>query len=136
MQTLKFAIAICDELDQICRKFIWGSNDGDKAIHKIDWAIITRLIDCGGLGVRPMHMMSTTAISTLSWCFMNNPSKLWVRVLRVMYSENRRGFGAFIVDGLLLILGEKWWPMLLSFRKVSILQLKMVSPLLFGMIFG
>ena len=96
MQTLKFPIAICDELDRICRKLIWGSNDGVKAIHKVNWGIVTRPIYCSGLGVRPTHMINMTAISKLSWCFMNEPSKLWVRVLRAKYSANRRGFGALI----------------------------------------
>ena len=74
-------IAVCDELDRICRKFISGSNDGDKGVHKVNWGTISRPIDCGGLGVRPTHMMNSATISKLSWRFMNEPSKLWVKEL-------------------------------------------------------
>ncbi|XVE48701.1 hypothetical protein DITRI_Ditri01bG0023300 [Diplodiscus trichospermus] len=56
MQTARLPATFCDELDRVCRNFVWGHDEGVKKIHLLDWGTLTRPMDCGGLGIRPFRL--------------------------------------------------------------------------------
>ncbi|OMO94452.1 reverse transcriptase [Corchorus olitorius] len=52
MQTMALPRSICNNLDKIIRNFLWGSSENFRKLHRINWNIITKPVDLGGLGIK------------------------------------------------------------------------------------
>ncbi|XVE72950.1 hypothetical protein DITRI_Ditri11bG0078600 [Diplodiscus trichospermus] len=55
MQTLKMPVALCQEIDKICRCFIWGHDGDTRKVHLVSWDTLCRPKEFGGLGIRQMR---------------------------------------------------------------------------------
>uniref|UniRef100_A0A6N2M5M2 Reverse transcriptase zinc-binding domain-containing protein n=1 Tax=Salix viminalis TaxID=40686 RepID=A0A6N2M5M2_SALVM len=82
----------CKEIEKICRRFIWGQTEGRDKIHLVNWKIICKPKEEGGLGLRKMDMMNKAFIMKLAWGMMQEKS-LWVKFLEDKYMNTSRGEG-------------------------------------------
>ncbi|CAN1219300.1 Putative ribonuclease H protein At1g65750, partial [Linum perenne] len=85
MQTTSLPIAICNIIDRKIRSFIWGSKEGARKIHLVNWESICKPKDQGGLGVRSAKELNQAFIMKLTWGLMKNTEALWVKVLKTKY---------------------------------------------------
>ncbi|GLT61795.1 hypothetical protein SLA2020_344770 [Shorea laevis] len=85
MQAMWLPSSIQKEIDRISRNFIWGSMDGQKKLHLINWETICQPRKQGGLGLRSAKDATIVAISKLNWRFHTKEGKVWREVLVKKY---------------------------------------------------
>ncbi|KAL4314705.1 hypothetical protein AHAS_Ahas15G0111800 [Arachis hypogaea] len=51
-QTMRLSLSVCDKIDQICRNFVWDSNNAGRKIHLVSWEKLCLPKKFGGLGFR------------------------------------------------------------------------------------
>ncbi|CAN1825156.1 Putative ribonuclease H protein At1g65750 [Linum perenne] len=49
MQTSLLPAYICEKIDQRIRNFIWGSDQGKRKVHLVNWDMICKLKELGGV---------------------------------------------------------------------------------------
>lgn len=85
MQTSKLPTSVCDEVERLCRDFIWGSTLEARKNHLISWDKICSPKENGGLGFRTLHTVNAAYLMKLGWGILTNRNALWVRVLCYKY---------------------------------------------------
>ncbi|CAL1375704.1 unnamed protein product [Linum trigynum] len=85
IQTSVLPAGICDYLDHKIRAFIWGSQEGRRRIHLINWEMICLPKDQGGLGLRNAWDLNTVYFLKLAWGILKQPGEVWVRVFKEKY---------------------------------------------------
>ncbi|CAN1161707.1 Putative ribonuclease H protein At1g65750 [Linum perenne] len=85
MQTAFLPVSLCDKIDRRIRGFIWGSKDGARKIHNVNWETVCRPKSLGGLGLRSARDLNKAFLMKLVWNLMSQPDELWVRVLLSKY---------------------------------------------------
>ncbi|KAL8468904.1 hypothetical protein ACS0TY_031925 [Phlomoides rotata] len=85
------------ELIQTQRNFLWGGCDNNSKIPWVKWENICREKSDGGLGI---------------WRFLNEPGRLWVRVIKARYggfvcSSLGAAVGVVAVGGIWFLAGGK-----------------------------
>lgn len=86
IQSMAVPASVCDEVEAICRNFIWGSSDTQRKCHRISWEKICKPKDQGGLGFRNMRLLNKSCLAKLAWQLANNPEKLWVKIMKFKYN--------------------------------------------------
>ncbi|KAK9169574.1 hypothetical protein Syun_001714 [Stephania yunnanensis] len=85
MQTSLLPKGLCDDLDKICRGFLWGSSNGSRKSSLVAWDKVCQPRKNGGLGMRNMYDMNRSFIMKLGWELITNPKALWVKLMRAKY---------------------------------------------------
>ncbi|CAN1782978.1 Putative ribonuclease H protein At1g65750 [Linum perenne] len=85
MQTVLLPASICDGIDRKIRNFIWGSVEGARRIHNINWETICKPKSLGGLGLRNARDLNKAFLMKIVWGLISHPSDLWERVLISKY---------------------------------------------------
>ncbi|CAN1153627.1 Putative ribonuclease H protein At1g65750 [Linum perenne] len=113
MQTAFLPASICDSIDRKIRNFIWGSVEGARKIHNINWDTVCKPKKLGGLGLRNARDLNRAFLMKIVWGLLERPNELWAKVLTSKYLKKtpaglalarKSGFSA-IWRGLL-----KVWP--------------------------
>lgn len=73
MQNMWLPQGICDELDKITRRFIWGSSDHN---HWMKWKTLTQRRHNRGLGIRTTWEANVAILGKHIWTMLHDPSKL------------------------------------------------------------
>lgn len=90
MQTSKLPSGICDKIDQLNRKFLWGGSEEERKMHLVAWDRVCRDKHEGGLGLRNKKWTNFALLGKLWWHLLTDGTKLWVQVLRDKYVNRRR----------------------------------------------
>lgn len=77
---------ICNSIDKWIRNFLWGSTLTKMRCHLVQWDVVTRLKDEGGLDIRTTKGMHMAFMTKLGWRFLMVHNKLWVKVMINKYS--------------------------------------------------
>lgn len=85
IQTSKIPASVCDDLERMCRDFIWGSTPDQRKNHLISWNTICSPKEEGGLRFRSLRMVNTAYMMKLGWELITKRDSLWVQVLRFKY---------------------------------------------------
>ena len=94
MQTCWFPATVCDDIDRLCRRFLWGSLDEGKGIHLVSWKSVTSPKKAGGLGLRTARDNNIVMLGKLVWSILSNEDKPWVKVLCDRYLHGGSLFDA------------------------------------------
>lgn len=86
MQTVSLPSFVCEAAESICRNFVWGSSDSNRKFHMISWEKICQPKEQGGLGFRNLKVLNKAYMTKLAWQLINNPYKLWVRIMKFKYN--------------------------------------------------
>lgn len=87
MHSTSLPASICDEVEKLCRDFIWGSTFESIKCHLVSWEFICRPKEEGGVGFRSLRMVNTCYMMKLGWDLIINGETLWVRVTRAKYNR-------------------------------------------------
>ena len=55
MQSTMLHVSLCTAIYKKVRRFIWGSSQGRKKIHLVNWDVVTQSKENGGLGIKKMR---------------------------------------------------------------------------------
>uniref|UniRef100_A0A151UFK2 Ribonuclease H protein At1g65750 family n=1 Tax=Cajanus cajan TaxID=3821 RepID=A0A151UFK2_CAJCA len=78
--------SVCDEVDRLCRSFLWGESNNQRRYHAIGWSTVCQPKEHGGLGLRSMRNVNTAYMMKNCWSLITEPHKLWVQVVRSKYN--------------------------------------------------
>ena len=82
MQTSLLLKKVCDTMDSLCRRFLWGAVDNNHKVHLVAWNKVCHQKTSSGLGLRYAKDVNLAFLSTLGWGLIHNHDELWVQVLR------------------------------------------------------
>ena len=85
MQSNKLPKMLCNNIDKTVKNFIWGSSKDERKLHLINWEIMTKGKDMGGLGIRSMQKMSLAFMAKLRWRLLLAKNELWAQILHSKY---------------------------------------------------
>nr|KYP43190.1 Putative ribonuclease H protein At1g65750 family [Cajanus cajan] len=99
MQTLWLPQAVCNRIDQACRRMLWAKSDCARFWSPVSWDVVTQPLTFGGLGVREARRVNVSLLGKLIWDLLTAPQKPWVHILSNIYlhgesilcAQNRRG---------------------------------------------
>lgn len=92
MQSTVLPSGTCDEIDKLCRNFIWGGDENHRTVHLISWSNLCKPKDAGGLGLRSTRAANSAFLMKGPWNFCTKPDTLWVSLLRNKYKCEWRDF--------------------------------------------
>ncbi|KAL4300536.1 hypothetical protein AHAS_Ahas17G0210700 [Arachis hypogaea] len=81
MQTMKLLLNVCDRIDSIYRKFIWGGANLVNKPHFLSWGKICSPKSQGGLGFTPARVLNKAIMMKLDWKLVHDREALWVKVM-------------------------------------------------------
>ncbi|CAN1812312.1 Putative ribonuclease H protein At1g65750 [Linum perenne] len=85
MQTALLSVSLCDKIDRKIRNFIWGSSEGVRKIHNVNWDTVCKPKDQGGLGLRSARDLNKAFLMKLAWSLVSRPNEFWAKVLITKY---------------------------------------------------
>ena len=87
MQTTVLPAGLCEDIDKIIRRFLWGYNNSNKKIHHVSWLKVCCPKSEGGLGIKPTRLVNQAFMIKLGWRIIKNPQALWVRIITAKYIQ-------------------------------------------------
>ena len=81
---------ILDGIDRVNRNFLWGSNDHARKMHWVNWDVVTKPKEAGGLGLQSAKGRNTALLANLNWRFHLEKSSMWAKVLKFKYCTQQR----------------------------------------------
>ncbi|CAN1790226.1 Putative ribonuclease H protein At1g65750 [Linum perenne] len=87
MQTTLLPVEICNAIDKKIWDFIWGSFNGERKMHMINWETICIPNNQGGLGLRSARELNQAYLMKLVWGLIKNPTELWADLLISKYMK-------------------------------------------------
>ncbi|XP_031116716.1 uncharacterized protein LOC116020380 [Ipomoea triloba] len=80
---------VISRLERLSRDFIWGAVDGERKCNLINWQTVLQPKESGGLGIRSLEPTNRAYLAKLGWRFLNDEDSLWVKILKVKYTNGR-----------------------------------------------
>lgn len=80
--------SINNNIESMCARFWWGTNEKDKKIHWKNWSSLKRPKCDGGLGFRELTSFNKALLAKQVWRIMDNPNSLVARVLKARYFKH------------------------------------------------
>ncbi|CAN6571026.1 unnamed protein product [Malus baccata var. baccata] len=88
MNLFKFPSTLCNELDALISKFLWGQKKGENRIHWVSKEILGGSKQEGGLGLRCFTDFNDALLAKQCWRLLSDPNSLWAMVLKARYFPN------------------------------------------------
>ncbi|KAI4324191.1 hypothetical protein L6164_023748 [Bauhinia variegata] len=79
---------VLNEIKRIQRRFLWRHGLEEGKIHYVSWNTICQPKQCGGLGIRGLHLMNVACFLKAGWRMKENTNELWKQVIRGKYGRN------------------------------------------------
>ncbi|XP_059629952.1 uncharacterized protein LOC132272900 [Cornus florida] len=81
-------IAVINQIQKMCRDFVWGSRENMNKLHLLSWNMICRPKDEGGLGIRKLKDLQVTSQCVLAWDFLLSKDRLWISWFHHKYTTS------------------------------------------------
>ncbi|XP_061993546.1 uncharacterized protein LOC133711437 [Rosa rugosa] len=75
----------CEDLDQMCARFWWGTTLDKKKIHWKTWNALCNLREEGGLGFRSLTNFNSAMLAKQAWRVIHYLNSLIVRIYKAKY---------------------------------------------------
>ena len=90
MQSNSLPNKILNGIDRVNRNFLWGSSEHKRKMHWVNWEVVTKPKESGGLGLQSAKGRNTALLAKLNWRFHTEKDALWAKVLRFKYGSRQR----------------------------------------------
>ncbi|CAN1798018.1 Putative ribonuclease H protein At1g65750 [Linum perenne] len=91
MQTACLPVTLCHKIDRKIRYFIWGSSNGVRKLHNVNWETVCKPKSMGGLGLQSARELIQAFLMKVAWGLITKPDELWASTIISKYlvrSEN------------------------------------------------
>lgn len=78
----------CSEVNALIADFWWGTNADRRREHWKRWDTLTLAKPIGGLGFRELQTFNKALLTKMAARVMEEPSTLWVRIIKSLYFPN------------------------------------------------
>ncbi|PKI71624.1 hypothetical protein CRG98_007947 [Punica granatum] len=78
MHIMKLPASVNQDIDRMCRNFIWGHSTDTRKVHLVRWDTITRPRAVGGLGLKRIEDYDTASLAKLGRGLLTRADDLWV----------------------------------------------------------
>ncbi|XP_024178242.1 uncharacterized protein LOC112184205 [Rosa chinensis] len=85
MSVFQLTKNFCDDLEQMCARFWWGSTLDKRKIHWKTWTALCSPKEEGGLGFRSLTEFNRAMLAKQAWRILTNPSSLIARIYKAKY---------------------------------------------------
>ncbi|XP_062010699.1 uncharacterized protein LOC133727086 [Rosa rugosa] len=85
MSVFQLTKCFCEDLEQMCARFWWGSSLDKRKIHWQSWDALCNPNEEGGLGFRSLSEFNSAMLAKQAWRIINNPSSLIARLYEAKY---------------------------------------------------
>ncbi|CAN1175298.1 Putative ribonuclease H protein At1g65750 [Linum perenne] len=100
MQTAVLPVATCEAIDRKIKNFVWGSSDEARKVHLVAWETVCTPKEEGELGLKSARFLNRAYMNKLAFKFLQEPEKLWVKVLQSKYFKETTGGAVNMVMGM------------------------------------
>ncbi|XP_058784773.1 uncharacterized protein LOC131659623 [Vicia villosa] len=85
MSCYKLPETVCHEIEAMIAKFWWGSREGEKKVHWMNWEKMARAKEAGGMGFRGISAFNTSLLGKQYWRILTNGDSLLGRIFKSRY---------------------------------------------------
>lgn len=75
----------CEDLQQDCAKFWWGSSLDNRKIHRKNWDALCAPKVVGGLGFHNLYAYNLAILAKQPWRIISTPSSLIAQLYKTLY---------------------------------------------------
>ncbi|KAL0928589.1 hypothetical protein M5K25_000490 [Dendrobium thyrsiflorum] len=86
-------LGILNELDKLCRSFIWNKQDGKLGLHFVSWNNLCKPVRAGGRGLRSCASVVGPLRAKLAWKITQDKDSLLFKILGAKYGMKCGGIG-------------------------------------------
>lgn len=65
------------EVNKLLAKFLWGSKDQSRPMHKVKWEECCKSLDEGGLGINSVDLKAKVAAFRNVWHLLSGVENIW-----------------------------------------------------------
>ena len=76
----------CEDLEQMCARFWWGSTLDHRKIHWKRWNVLCNPKEAGGLGFQSLSNFNSAMLAKQTWRVVDNPESLIARIYKEILS--------------------------------------------------
>ncbi|XP_061998976.1 uncharacterized protein LOC133716286 [Rosa rugosa] len=85
MSVFQLTKSFCDDLEQMCASFWWGSALDKRKIHWKTWNVLCNPKEDGGLGFRSLSNFNSAMLAKQAWRLLTDPLSLIARLYKAKY---------------------------------------------------
>ncbi|XP_025702516.1 uncharacterized protein [Arachis hypogaea] len=93
MQHMRIPKGICQKMEKMQRRFIWGDTPNQKRMHHVNWQTLCLPKNQGGMGLRRLNLVNDVFLMKLVWRLLTEPNNLWAQVFYHKYIHSRENSG-------------------------------------------
>ncbi|XP_050211481.1 uncharacterized protein LOC126661668 [Mercurialis annua] len=95
MNCFKFPKSLIREIERLCCRFWWGSEDGNNKIHWARWKTLCEPKCLGGLGFKDLECFNKSLLAKQGWRIFKKPDCVLAKILKHRYFKD----GSFLTAG-------------------------------------
>ena len=115
MSCFKLPLGLCNDIEAMIRKFLWGQWGDRRKIHWKKWETLCKPKSKGGLGFRELNKFNEVMLAKQVWRLVHDTDSLFYRVFKAKYFLTGTIFYAKVGPG------SYAWRSILKARKVILL---------------
>ncbi|KAJ9708505.1 hypothetical protein PVL29_000510 [Vitis rotundifolia] len=115
MSLFRIPNSVARRLEKLQRDFLWGGGNLERRAHLVNWEMVCRDKEKGGLGIRKLNLLNRALLGKWVWRFACAKEEFWKQVLIAKYGQEdfdwrtKKAAGAFGVGVWKEILKEAGW---------------------------
>ncbi|CAN1822367.1 Putative ribonuclease H protein At1g65750 [Linum perenne] len=79
IHTSCLSVLLCDKIDRKIRNFIWGSSNGVRKLHNVNWETVFKPKSLGGLGQQSARELNKAFLMNVVWSLISRSDDLWAK---------------------------------------------------------
>ena len=85
MNCFKLPITLCNDIEQLIRKFWWGHREDQRKIHWTKWSSLCLPKDLGGMGFKELQKFNYVTLAKQVWRLLEKKTSLFHRFFKEIF---------------------------------------------------